>query len=184
MNHILKIFFQQPAFCWKSEIKHFPWNFLNFLWQYFASFFWLILLGLPYYDFYISSLEVCLSEVIKSDILIGIIGSRYGWCPSTYDLKEETELKDWLSRQEKGLSITDLEIRAFLEINKNRKKALFFKRNPLFLRYEKYWIESWKSFWDWEKFCLNQQETVYLVAVANGINSQQPISVKTKTILP
>ena len=95
-------------------------------------------LGLPYYDFYISSLEVCLSEVIKSDILIGIIGSRYGWCPSTYDLKEETELKDWLSRQEKELSITDLEIRAFLEINKNRKKAQFFTRNPLFLRYEKY----------------------------------------------
>ena len=104
--------------------------------------FWLMSLGLPYYDFYISSLEVCLSEVIKSDILIGIIGSRYGWCPSTYDLKEETELKDWLSRQEKELSITDLEIRAFLEINKNRKKALFFTRNPLFLRYEKYWIDG------------------------------------------
>ena len=119
--------------------KHFHWNSVSFLWWFCISFFltniiWFAIL-------YISSLEVCLSEVIKSDILIGIIGSRYGWCPSAYDLKEEAELKDWLSRQEKGLSITDLEIRAFLEINKNRKKTLVFQRNPLFLRYELYWLE-------------------------------------------
>ena len=71
---------------------------------------------------------------MKSDILIGIIGSRYGWCPPHYNVNGKTELKTWLSEQDEGLSVTELEIRCFQDINENRKNAFFFSRNPSFLR--------------------------------------------------
>ena len=61
-------------------------------------------------------LEICLQEIEQSrPFFIGLIGNRYGWCPSKEELQKNSYLKnrwgDWLERDiETGLSITEIEM--------------------------------------------------------------------------
>lgn len=76
-------------------------------------------------------LEICLREIDNSHpYFIGIIGNRYGWCPSETDYNNNKNLyysyhkiKKYIRRQ---LSITEIEFKyAALDCHK-RVKALFF----------------------------------------------------------
>jgi len=61
-------------------------------------------------------LEICLQEIDNSrPFFIGIIGDRYGWCPSKDELQKNQNLQaqwgQWLEKDiENGLSITEIEM--------------------------------------------------------------------------
>ena len=60
-------------------------------------------------------LELCLNEIERCQpFFIGILGTRYGWCPQLEDLKANNMLLDqyeWLRGDiENGLSITEMEM--------------------------------------------------------------------------
>lgn len=77
-------------------------------------------------------LELCLSEVMRADLFIGILGDRFGWVPSNYDVEDQQKF-EWLKEMPKGCSMTELEMRAFLRKGTNNRKALFLFRDPDFL---------------------------------------------------
>lgn len=70
--------------------------------------------------------SVCLNEVIKADVVIGILGERYGFVPKTKDLRDLD-----LSNELTNKSITDMEMRLALQEN---KKCFFYLRKKDFLR--------------------------------------------------
>ena len=84
------------------------------------------------------TLETCLHEIERClPFFIGIVGDRYGWCPTQSELKKNAYLQeryDWLEKDiEDGLSATEIEMQyavfrrkepvsAFFFIKKNRQK--------------------------------------------------------------
>ncbi|CAK6973113.1 LOW QUALITY PROTEIN: telomerase protein component 1 [Scomber scombrus] len=56
--------------------------------------------------------ELCLSEVCRSQMLVGILGERYGLVPPTPVLPDLPQYS-WLASAPAGLSITEMEIRQF-----------------------------------------------------------------------
>ncbi|KAM7411194.1 hypothetical protein PAMA_021262 [Pampus argenteus] len=56
--------------------------------------------------------ELCLSEVCRSQMLVGILGERYGLVPPRPVLPDLPQYS-WLSSAPAGLSITEMEIRQF-----------------------------------------------------------------------
>ncbi|XP_051276117.1 telomerase protein component 1 [Dicentrarchus labrax] len=56
--------------------------------------------------------ELCLSEVCRSQMLVGILGERYGLVPPKPDLPDLPQYS-WLATAPPGLSITEMEIRQF-----------------------------------------------------------------------
>ena len=83
-------------------------------------------------------LESCLQEIERClPFFIGIVGNRYGWCPTLSELKKNAYLQeryDWLRKDiENGLSATEIEMQyavfrrqepvsAFFFIKKNRQE--------------------------------------------------------------
>lgn len=80
-------------------------------------------------------LELCLNEIERCQpFFIGIIGTRYGWCPQLEDLKANDMLLDqykWLKDDiENGISITEMEMQFAVFRRQNHANAVFFiKRN-------------------------------------------------------
>ncbi|KAM4051013.1 telomerase protein component 1 [Anomaloglossus baeobatrachus] len=78
-------------------------------------------------------LSLCLSEVVRSQIFIGILGERYGHVPEKYSLPLLPEYQ-WIQSYPAGRSITELEAMQFLQTCKTNTsghpKALFYFRNP------------------------------------------------------
>ncbi|XP_053558206.1 telomerase protein component 1 [Bombina bombina] len=78
-------------------------------------------------------LSLCLSEVSRSQIFIGILGERYGHIPKTYSLPLLPEYQ-WIQTYPSGRSITELEAMQFLENcdlqNSDHPKAFFYFREP------------------------------------------------------
>ncbi|OCU01586.1 telomerase protein component 1 [Xenopus laevis] len=78
-------------------------------------------------------LHLCLSEVCKSQIFIGILGERYGHVPKTYSVPLLPEY-EWIQRYPPGRSITELEAMQFLQNsdteNPGHHKAFFYLREP------------------------------------------------------
>lgn len=81
-----------------------------------------------------SQLEICLKEVMKSDLFVGILGARYGWAPQTYDVSDPAGL-EFLERTKAGCSITELEMRGFVDKYQNEanSRAFFYTRDNDFL---------------------------------------------------
>ena len=71
---------------------------------------------------------------MKSDLFIGILGGRYGWVPDKYDISKQEGL-EWLNTMKKGCSITELEMRAFLQKRDSQSKAFFYLRDESFIRW-------------------------------------------------
>uniref|UniRef100_A0A1A8DN79 Telomerase-associated protein 1 n=3 Tax=Nothobranchius TaxID=28779 RepID=A0A1A8DN79_NOTKA len=59
--------------------------------------------------------ELCLSEVCRSQMLVGILGERYGQVPPRPVLPDLPQYS-WLAAAPAGLSITEMEIRQFLAL--------------------------------------------------------------------
>ncbi|XP_018425525.1 PREDICTED: telomerase protein component 1 [Nanorana parkeri] len=78
-------------------------------------------------------LSLCLSEVVRSQIFIGILGERYGHTPKTYSVPHLPEY-EWIHTYPAGRSITELEAMQFLQGCGTKKhghpKAFFYFRNP------------------------------------------------------
>lgn len=56
------------------------------------------------------SINLCLNEVQRCTFFIGMLGERYGWAPSKYDIpKEDREKYAFLKKFPTGRSITELE---------------------------------------------------------------------------
>ncbi|XP_015273529.1 PREDICTED: telomerase protein component 1-like [Gekko japonicus] len=80
-------------------------------------------------------LELCLSEVARSHLFIGILGERYGHIPREYSLPDEPHY-EWLKSYPAGRSITELEAVQFLNGYKDpsaKSRAFFYLREPDFL---------------------------------------------------
>nr|DBA22762.1 TPA: hypothetical protein GDO54_013771 [Pyxicephalus adspersus] len=77
-------------------------------------------------------LFLCLSEVVRSQIFIGILGERYGHTPKTYSVPHLPEY-DWVHSYPEGRSITELETMQFLQGCGNQKpghpRAFFYFRD-------------------------------------------------------
>lgn len=83
-------------------------------------------------------LEVCLREIEDSrPFFIGILGSRYGWCPSVEELRKNPylleEYGDWLTDDiGEELSVTEIEIQYGVLRRQARQLAYFYERRSLF----------------------------------------------------
>jgi len=81
------------------------------------------------------TLELCLTEVSKCHLFVGILGDRYGWMPGKYDLPSAAEF-DWVREYPAGASVTELEIylAALSRPAEAREKSFFYFRSNQFLR--------------------------------------------------
>ena len=80
-------------------------------------------------------IQICLQEIENSHpFFIGVIGDRYGWCPTSEELLKNEILKErwgeWLEKDlEMGLSITEIEMQYGVLRSKNDINAYFFIKN-------------------------------------------------------
>ena len=83
------------------------------------------------------SVFLCLNEVYRSDYFIGLIGERYGYMPTSYDVPKDDPRFAWLNKVPLGHSITDLEIQAGVfnsSVSSSKKnRAFFYLRDSKFL---------------------------------------------------
>lgn len=82
-------------------------------------------------------LEVCLGEVENSQLFVGILGSRYGYTPPSYDLPDHPHFH-WTQQYPSGRSVTEMEVMQFLNRGQRSQpsdQALIYFRDPGFLRY-------------------------------------------------
>ena len=81
------------------------------------------------------SVVLCLNEVYRSDYFIGMIGERYGYVPTSYDVPKEDPRFAWMKKLPLGHSITDLEIQAgaLQSPATKRNRAFFYFRDSNFL---------------------------------------------------
>ncbi|KAL5110044.1 Telomerase protein component 1 [Taenia crassiceps] len=73
------------------------------------------------------SLRMCLEKVVTSDYLILLLGERYGWAPSEEVIQALPPklFGQVMKIYKKGMSITEMEARLFIQQNWNRRKNLF-----------------------------------------------------------
>ncbi|KAL7832341.1 hypothetical protein AOLI_G00298890 [Acnodon oligacanthus] len=75
--------------------------------------------------------ELCLSEVCRSQLLLGILGERYGQVPSRPTLPNLPQY-NWLKSAPAGLSVTEMEIRQFQALypDSAQSRMFFYFRSP------------------------------------------------------
>ncbi|XP_048050287.1 telomerase protein component 1-like isoform X2 [Megalobrama amblycephala] len=75
--------------------------------------------------------ELCLSEVCRSQLLLGILGERYGLVPPCPTLPELPQYS-WLNSASDGLSITEMEIQQFQALypDSAQSRMFFYFRSP------------------------------------------------------
>ncbi|XP_012935535.1 telomerase protein component 1 [Aplysia californica] len=79
------------------------------------------------------TVSLCLQEVARCDIFIGVLGERYGWTPLTYEVPDSPEY-DWVRQYAPGASVTELEMQlgALSQPAQAKDTAFFFMRNNSF----------------------------------------------------
>ncbi|KAK1338869.1 hypothetical protein QTO34_019536 [Cnephaeus nilssonii] len=80
-------------------------------------------------------LEVCLGEVENSQLFVGILGSRYGYVPPTYNLPDHPHFR-WAQQYPSGRSVTEMEVMQFLDRGLRLQpsaQALIYFRDSSFL---------------------------------------------------
>ncbi|XP_061775591.1 telomerase protein component 1 isoform X2 [Nerophis ophidion] len=77
------------------------------------------------------AIELCLAEVCRSQMLVGILGERYGVVLPRPVLPDLPQYR-WLAEAPNGLSVTEMELRQFQAINsETAKKQMFcYFRDP------------------------------------------------------
>ncbi|KAK1786294.1 hypothetical protein P4O66_017995 [Electrophorus voltai] len=77
------------------------------------------------------AVELCLSEVCRSQLLVGILGERYGLVPPRSSLPDLPHYS-WLNSAPAGLSITEMEIRQFQALypGSAHNRMFFYFRSP------------------------------------------------------
>ena len=80
------------------------------------------------------AMEICLSEISRSQYFIGLLGQRYGWVQDQYMIPDSAEF-DWLKEFPAGRSITEVEMNhaALRDTDKAVGKAFFYFRDPIAL---------------------------------------------------
>nr|XP_054303571.1 telomerase protein component 1 isoform X2 [Pongo pygmaeus] len=89
-------------------------------------------------------LEVCLGEVENAQLFVGILGSRYGYIPPSYNLPEHPHFH-WAQQYPSGRSVTEMEVMQFLNQNQRLQpsaQALIYFRDSSFLSSVP---DAWKS---------------------------------------
>nr|XP_023421639.1 telomerase protein component 1-like [Cavia porcellus] len=89
-------------------------------------------------------LEVCLGEVEKSQLFVGILGSCYGYVPPSYSLPDHPHFR-WARQYPPGRSVTEMEVMQFLNRGQGLQpcaQALIYLRDSSFLRSVP---ETWRS---------------------------------------
>lgn len=86
-----------------------------------------------YYFFMFSTLDVCLQEVSRCQLFVGLLGERYGWIPDSYQVPATPEF-DWVQHYSPGASITELEMHlgALSKVNDAKDTAFFYFRDRSF----------------------------------------------------
>ncbi|CAF0781386.1 unnamed protein product [Adineta steineri] len=105
------------------------------------------------------SVYLCLNEVCRSDYFIGLIGERYGYVPTSYDVPKDDPRFTWLKKVPLGRSITDLEVQAgaFHSSTIKQNRAFFYFRDPKFLQnVHKPWSDDFLSENDDSKIKVSQ----------------------------
>lgn len=80
-------------------------------------------------------IQICLEEIENSHpFFIGMLGDRYGWCPSVDDISRNRTLMErwgqWLGKDiDDGLSVTEIEMQYGVLRNSQQLNAMFFIRN-------------------------------------------------------
>ncbi|GFO40942.1 telomerase protein component 1, partial [Plakobranchus ocellatus] len=80
-----------------------------------------------------SALEICLQEVSRCQLFLGLLGERYGWTPDSNQVPDTSEF-DWVRSYAAGASVTELEIQlgALSKVGNSRDTAFFFIRDNSF----------------------------------------------------
>ena len=80
------------------------------------------------------TLELCLTEVSKCQLFLGILGERYGWVPPDLDNVPDTPEFSWIDTYRSGVSVTELEIQAATVAYDDalKEKAFFYLRDSSF----------------------------------------------------
>ncbi|KAM9469250.1 telomerase protein component 1-like isoform 2-T2 [Clarias gariepinus] len=78
--------------------------------------------------------EICLREVCRSHLLLGILGERYGLVPPRPSLPDLPHYS-WLKSAPEGLSVTEMEIRQFQAVfpDSAQSRMFFYFRSPQLL---------------------------------------------------
>ena len=76
-------------------------------------------------------IDICLKEIENSfPFFIGLIGDRYGWCPSMDDVKGLEDQYDWLAQDiSSGLSVTEIEMQYGVLRNPHNLNAFFYLKH-------------------------------------------------------
>ncbi|PVD30085.1 hypothetical protein C0Q70_09346 [Pomacea canaliculata] len=79
------------------------------------------------------TVELCLQELKKCQLFVGLLGNRYGWVPAPSQLPDTPEY-DCVREYEAGASVTELEIHfgALADVEKTKERAFFFIRDSSF----------------------------------------------------
>ena len=78
-------------------------------------------------------MEICLQEVSRCQIFVGLLGERYGWVPDPNQVPDTSEF-DWVRSHPAGASVTELEMHlgALSKAENSRDTAFFFIRDHTF----------------------------------------------------
>ena len=82
-------------------------------------------------------IQICLQEIENSHpFFIGLVGERYGWCPTIGELQKNKNLQErwgkWLEKDiEQGLSVTEIEMQYGVLRSKEKLNAYFYLKKDI-----------------------------------------------------
>ncbi|XP_053452149.1 telomerase protein component 1 isoform X2 [Nycticebus coucang] len=112
-------------------------------------------------------LEVCLGEVENSQLFVGILGSRYGYVPPSYNLPDLPHF-NWAQQYPSGRSVTEMEVMQFLNRDQRLQPsapALIYFRDSSFLSSVP---DAWKS-----DFVSESEEAAHRISELKSYLSRQ-----------
>uniref|UniRef100_A0A8C5VSR8 Telomerase associated protein 1 n=1 Tax=Microcebus murinus TaxID=30608 RepID=A0A8C5VSR8_MICMU len=112
-------------------------------------------------------LEVCLGEVENAQLFVGILGSRYGYVPPSYNLPDHPHFH-WAQQYPSGRSVTEMEVMQFLNRDQRLQPSapgLIYFRDSSFLSSVP---DAWKS-----DFVSESEEAAHRVSELKSYLSRQ-----------
>uniref|UniRef100_A0A8C9A896 Telomerase associated protein 1 n=1 Tax=Prolemur simus TaxID=1328070 RepID=A0A8C9A896_PROSS len=112
-------------------------------------------------------LEVCLGEVENAQLFVGILGSRYGYVPPSYNLPDHPHFR-WAQQYPSGRSVTEMEVMQFLNRAQRLQPSapgLIYFRDSSFLSSVP---DAWKS-----DFVSESEEAAHRVSELKSYLSRQ-----------